>query len=77
MHTALYNPKRMAGPPPQVRDHRLDLVALSAMAVTFDQISREDGGQTWPATAFLEWLADEWRASAGANVTVAEPRQAA
>jgi hypothetical protein len=24
----------------------------------------EGGGQLWPATAFVEWLADEWRASA-------------
>jgi len=62
---ALYNPKRMAGPPPPLRDHHLDLVTLSAMARTFDQISREDGGQLWPATAFVEWLADEWVASAG------------
>jgi hypothetical protein len=60
----LYNPKRMAGPPPSLRDHRLDLVTLSAMARTFDQISREDGGRLWPATAFVEWLADEWRVSA-------------
>jgi hypothetical protein len=34
------------------------------MSRTFDQISREDGGQLWPATAFVAWLADEWRASA-------------
>jgi hypothetical protein len=34
------------------------------MARTFDQISREDGEQLWPATAFVEWLDDEWRASA-------------
>jgi hypothetical protein len=34
------------------------------MARTFDQISREDGGQLWPATAFVEWLRGEWRASA-------------
>jgi hypothetical protein len=53
----------MAGPPPPLRDHRLDLVTLSAMARTFDQISREDGGQLWPATDFVRWLADEWRAS--------------
>lgn len=33
------------------------------MARTFDQISREDGGQLWPATAFVEWLRDEFRAS--------------
>jgi hypothetical protein len=32
------------------------------MARTFDQISSEDGGRHWPATAFVEWLADEWRA---------------
>jgi hypothetical protein len=46
-----------------MRDDHLDLVTLSAMARTFDQISREDGGQLWPATAFVEWLADEWRAA--------------
>jgi hypothetical protein len=67
----------MAGPPPPLRDHRLDLVTLSAMARTFDQISREDGGQLWPATAFVEWLADEVRASSEANVTGAERREAA
>jgi hypothetical protein len=32
------------------------------MARTLDQISREDG-RTWPAARFVEWLADEWRAS--------------
>jgi hypothetical protein len=53
----------MAGPTPPLRNHRLDLVTLSAMARTFDQISRVDGGQLWPATAFVKWLADEWRAS--------------
>ena len=67
----------MAGPPPPLRDDRLDLVTLSAMARAFDQISREDGGQTWPATAFVEWLADEWRASSQANVTATERREAA
>jgi len=58
----------MAGPPPPLRDHRLDLVTLSAMARTFDQISREDGGQLWPATAFVQWLRDEWRASSTESV---------
>ena len=53
----------MAGPPPPLRDPRLDLVTLSAMARMFDQISREDGGQLWPATSFVEWLRDEWHAS--------------
>lgn len=53
----------MAGPLPPLRAERLDLVTLSAMARTFDQISREDG-RTWPAVRFVEWLADEWRASA-------------
>jgi hypothetical protein len=48
-----------AGPPPPLRDYRLDLVTLSAMARTFDQNSREDGGQLWPATSFVEWLTDE------------------
>jgi len=37
------------------------------MARTFDQISSEDGGQLWPATDFVRWLADEWRASAAAE----------
>lgn len=61
----------MAGPPPPLlRDHRLDLVTLSAMARTFDQISREDGGQHWPATAFVEWLRDEWQASAAVEKPV-------
>lgn len=55
----------MAGPPPVLRDSRLDLVTLSAMARQFDQISREDSGQLWPATALVEWLADEWRANVG------------
>jgi hypothetical protein len=59
----------MAGPPPPLRDDRLDLVALSAMARAFDQISREDGGQLWPATAFVEWLAGEWRASSTGSVS--------
>ena len=40
----------------------LDLVTFSAMARTFDQIS-DDGGQTWPATDFVNWLVDEVRAS--------------
>jgi hypothetical protein len=61
----------MAGPPPPLRDHRPDLVTLSAMARTFDQISPEDGGQLWPATAFVEWLADERRASAA----IEKPRE--
>ena len=47
------------------------------MARTFDQISREDGDLLWPATAFVEWLVDEWRASSGANVTAGERREAA
>lgn len=54
----------MAGPPSPLRDQWLDLVTLSAMARTFDQIRREDGGQLWPATALVQWLRDEWRASA-------------
>jgi hypothetical protein len=66
----------MACPPPPLRDHRLDLVTLSVMARTFDQISREDGGQLWPATAFVEGLADEVRACSEANVTDAERRVA-
>ena len=47
------------------------------MARTFDQISREDGGQLWPATAFVEWLRDEWRASSEANVSAGERQEAA
>ena len=45
------------------------------MARTFDQISREDGGQTWRGTAFVEWLADEWRATRylGATAPIFEP----
>jgi hypothetical protein len=31
------------------------------MAREFDQISR---GEHWPATRFVEWLRDEWRATA-------------
>jgi hypothetical protein len=50
-------------PPPTLRDQRLDLVTLGRMARTLDQISREDG-RTWPAVRFVEWLADELRASA-------------
>jgi hypothetical protein len=38
------------------RRYRADINNESAMARTFDQISREDGGQLWPATAFVEWL---------------------
>jgi hypothetical protein len=50
----------MAGPPPILRDNRLDLATLSAMAREFDQISR---GEHWPATDFVRWLESEWRAS--------------
>jgi hypothetical protein len=49
-------------PPPQLREDRVELVTLSAMARTFDQISREDG-RDWPAVRFVEWLESEWRAS--------------
>jgi hypothetical protein len=38
-------------------------VTLSAKVRTFDKISREAGGQLWPATDFVRWLADESRAS--------------
>ena len=50
-------------PPPALRDDRLDLDTLGAMARTFDQISREDG-RTWPATDFVRWLRDEYHAAA-------------
>ena len=52
----------MAGPPPLLRDDRLDLVTLSAMALTFDQLSAEDG-RTWPAAAFVRWLRAEVQAT--------------
>jgi hypothetical protein len=52
----------MPGAPPQLRDSRLDPETLGRMAREFDPISREDG-RTWPATDFVQWLADEWRAS--------------
>ena len=32
------------------------------MAREFDQLSAEDG-RTWPATDFVLWLADEYRAT--------------
>jgi hypothetical protein len=47
------------------------------MARRFDQISRQDGGQTWPATAFVEWLADEWRASHQAEANLRAEKEAA
>lgn len=53
----------MAGPPPPLRDHRLDLVTLSAMARTFDAIGDEIGGARYPAVAFVQWLADEYAAT--------------
>jgi hypothetical protein len=53
----------MAVPPPVLRHDRLTLFELSRLARDFDQLSAEDG-RTWPATAFVEWLRDEWRASA-------------
>jgi hypothetical protein len=51
----------MAGPPPLLRDDRLSLEQVGRMAREFDQISR---GEHWPATRFVEWLRDEWRATA-------------
>jgi hypothetical protein len=49
-------------PPPLLREDCVDLVTLSALARTFDQISCEDG-RDWPAVRFVEWLESEWRAS--------------
>ena len=66
----------MAGPPPLLRDDRLTLDQLGAMAREFDPLSAEDG-RTWPATDFVRWLRDKYRASAEANVTAAERREAA
>jgi hypothetical protein len=66
----------MAIPAPTLRDDRLTLEQLGSLAREFDQFSAEDG-RTWPDTAFVEWLADEWRASAEVNVTGAERREAA
>ena len=66
----------MAGPPPLLRDDRLTLHQLGRMACEFDQLSSGDG-RTWPATDFVRGLADEYRASAEANVTGAERREAA
>ena len=51
----------MVGSPPLLRDDRLSLEQLGRMAREFDQISR---GEHWPATRFVEWLRDEWRATA-------------
>lgn len=53
----------MAVPAPTLRKDTLTLFELGRMAREFDEFSAEDG-RTWPATAFVEWLADEWRASA-------------
>ena len=61
----------MAGPPPLLREDRLTLDQLGAMAREFDQLSAEDG-RTWPATDFVRWLADEYRASV--EVGEAEPQ---
>jgi hypothetical protein len=52
-----------AAPPPLLREDQLTLEHLGRMAREFDQLSAEDG-RTWPATAFVTWLRDEWRASA-------------
>ncbi len=66
----------MAGPQLLLRADRLTLNQLGAMARVFDQLSAEDG-RTWPATDFVRWLADEYRASCEPNVTAAERREAA
>lgn len=58
------------GPPPQLRDDRLSLELLGRMAREFDQLSAEDG-RTWPATDFVRWLRDEWRA----NLEPAKPAE--
>jgi len=65
-----------AGPPPLFRDDRLSLDQLGRMAREFDQLSAADG-RTWPATDFVRWLRDEYRATSEANVTGAERREAA
>jgi hypothetical protein len=44
-----------------LRDDRLTLDQLGAMAREFNQLSAEDG-RTWPATDFVRWLADEYAA---------------
>jgi hypothetical protein len=64
------------GNPPPVREDRLTLDQLGRMAREFDQLSAEDG-RTWPATDFVRWLRDEYRATTEANVTGAERREAA
>jgi hypothetical protein len=43
------------------------------VAREFDQLSAEDG-RTWPATAFVTWLRDKYRATSAANVTGGERR---
>jgi hypothetical protein len=63
-------------PPRLLRDDRVDLVTLSAMARTIDQISREDG-RDWPAVRFVEWLKSEWRASVAVATTEATVDEAA
>jgi hypothetical protein len=60
-----------AGPPPLLREDRLTMEQLGPMARVFDQLSAEDG-RTWPATDFVRWLRDEYRATTEANVTGAE-----
>ncbi len=52
----------MAGPPPLLRHDRLTLEQLGAMAREFDQLSAEDR-RPWPATDFVLWPRDEYRAS--------------
>jgi hypothetical protein len=46
-----------------LRDLKLDLDHLHRLARTFDAIGDEIGGGRYPAVAFVQWLADEWRAS--------------
>lgn len=41
-----------------LRDDRVSLESLSALAREFDQISR---GEHWPAVRFVEWLEREYR----------------
>ena len=62
----------MVGLPPLLRDNRLTLDQLGAMAREFDQLSAEDG-RAWPATDFVRWLRDEYRATTEANVTTNHP----
>ena len=47
----------------QLHAPQLDLRALRRLADEYDQISADDG-RDWPAARFVEWLEDEWNATA-------------